>query len=82
MFLFLYLYNQKANVNVHFSINAVFWAILHAFLSSAVLFQNQLLRKIISESANSLDPVQARHSVRPDLGPNYLQKLSADTTGM
>ena len=28
--------------------------------------------------ANSLDPDQARHFVRPDLGPNCLQRLSAD----
>ena len=29
---------------------------------------------------NSLDPDQARHFVGPDLGPNCLQKLSADET--
>ena len=50
------------------------------FLSSADYFQNQLfsknsLRNLISVS-NSLDSVQARCSVRPDLGPNFLQKLS------
>ena len=28
--------------------------------------------------SNSLDPDQARHFVEPDLGPNCLQKLSAD----
>ena len=27
---------------------------------------------------NSLDPDQARHFVGPDLGPNCLQRLSAD----
>ena len=27
---------------------------------------------------HSLDPDQARHIVEPDLGPNCLQKLSAD----
>ena len=27
---------------------------------------------------NSLDPDQARQNVGPDLGPNCLQKLSAD----
>ena len=27
---------------------------------------------------NSLDPDQARHFVEPDLGPNRLQRLSAD----
>ena len=30
--------------------------------------------------SNSLDPDQARWNVGPDLGPNSLQKLSADDT--
>ena len=30
--------------------------------------------------SNSLDADQARHSVGPDLGPNCLQRLSADDT--
>ena len=34
--------------------------------------------RITMRVANSLDPDQARHSVGPDLGPNCLQKLSAD----
>ena len=28
--------------------------------------------------SNSLDPDQARHCVRPDMGPGCLQRLSAD----
>ena len=28
--------------------------------------------------SNDLNPDQDRHSVRPDLGPNRLQRLSAD----
>ena len=32
--------------------------------------------------SNSLDQDQARHFVEPDLGPNCLQKLSADDTSM
>ena len=31
--------------------------------------------------SNSLDPDQARHFVMPDLGPNCLQRLSADIAG-
>ena len=31
--------------------------------------------------SNSLDPDQARHFVGPDLGPNCLQRSSADITG-
>ena len=30
--------------------------------------------------SNSLDPDQSRHFVGPDLGPNCLQRLSADDT--
>ena len=30
--------------------------------------------------SNSFDPDQARHFVGPDLGPNFLQKSSADDT--
>ena len=30
--------------------------------------------------SNRLDPDQARHFVGPDLGPNYLHKLSAENT--
>ena len=30
--------------------------------------------------SNSLDPDQARHFVWPDLGLNFLQRLSADDT--
>ena len=30
--------------------------------------------------SNSLDPDKARHYVRPDLGPNCFQRLSADNT--
>ena len=50
-------------------------------LFSADLFQNQLFRKILSgipPVSNSLDPDQAQHFVGPDLGPNCLQRLSAD----
>ena len=31
---------------------------------------------------NSLDPDEARHFVGPDLGPNSLQRLSADGTSI
>ena len=49
------------------------------FLSSADFFQNQLFRKIPLELL-SLDPDQARHFGRPELGPNCLQRLTADDT--
>ena len=57
------------------------WEIFHAFMSSADFFQNELLGIFFSGiPSNSLDPDQARHFVGPDLGPNCLQKLSADDT--
>ena len=40
-------------------------------------FSKKILSGIPSVS-NSLDPDQAQHFVGPDLGPNCLQRLSAD----
>ena len=52
------------------------------WLSSADFFLNYLSQKIISvthiKGSNGLDPDQGRHSVGPDLGPNCLQRISAD----
>ena len=47
------------------------------FFSKSCL--NNSFRNTIRVS-NSLDPVQARNFVGPDLGPNRLQRLSADDT--
>ena len=61
------------------------WDFFPAFLSSADFFQNHFFfffksfRNTIRVS-KSLDPDQAWHFVGPDLGPNCLQKLSADDT--
>ena len=57
---------QKNNITELFA----YWIILHAFLSSADFLQNQLFEKSFQEYH------QARHFVRPDLGPNCLQRLS------
>ena len=54
------------------------WEIVRTFLSTVDIFEKNL-SGIPSES-NSLDPDQAQGSVRPDLVPNCLQKLSADGT--
>ena len=58
---------------------------LHPYLLLyLVLFgADHLFRKKISgipSVSNSLDPDPARHYVGPDLGPNCLQRLSADIT--
>ena len=48
------------------------------------IFHSQLFQKIIFRNtirvSNSLGPDQVQCSVWPDLGPNCLQKLSADDT--
>ena len=46
--------------------------------SKSVFFKNSVRNNLLV--SNRLDPDQARHFVRPDLGPNCLQKLSADYT--
>ena len=62
-----------------------FWVIFRPFfLSSAGFFfkttssQNSFRNTI--RVSSSLDPDQARYFVRPDVGPNCLQRLSADDT--
>ena len=51
-------------------------------LSSADFFQIQFFKKNLIRNSirvsNSLDPDQDRRSVGPDLGPNCLQRVSAD----
>ena len=57
------------------------WVILHAFLSSVDFFQNKLYQKNLSglpSVLNTLDLDQTWCFVRPDLGPNCFQRLSAD----
>ena len=58
---------------------------MRSFLSFADFFSKstffiKILTVIPSETANSLDPDQARHYAWPDLGPNCLQRLSEDDT--
>ena len=50
-------------------------------LLSADFFKKNSFRNTIRVS-NSLDPDQAQHCVGLDLGLNYLQRLSADDTGI
>ena len=51
-------------------------------MSSADIFQIYIFSKNSFRNtirvSNSLDPDQARQNVGPDMGPNCLQKLSAD----
>ena len=51
------------------------------FVVHCFFFQNRLFQKKIRNTirvSSSLDPDQARHFVWPDLGPNCLQRLSAE----
>ena len=50
-------------------------------LSSADFFKINFFQKILSgtlSECQTVDPDQDQNSVGPDLGPNCLQKLSAD----
>ena len=51
-------------------------------LSSAAFFEIKFSKKIVQENyqtvSNGLGPDQDRRSVGPILGPNFLQRLSAD----
>ena len=48
------------------------------FLGHDSLSKKNLKFRYTIKLSNSLDPDQARHSVGPDLGQNWKQKLSAD----
>ena len=56
------------------------------FLSSAAFFSSKYLLlynsfKNNKRMSNSVDPAQARQNVGPELGPNCLQRFSADSAG-
>ena len=55
----------------------LFYLVLSADLLFHIFFKKKVIAGILSES-NSLDPDQARRFIGPDLGPNCLQRLSAD----
>ena len=57
--------------------------LMHFLSSTVFFFQNPFFQKNFRTTmrmSNSLDPDQARHFVGPNLGPNCLQKLSANDT--
>ena len=58
------------------------WVIFHVLVVICFLFLKLSFSKIsfwnIISVSNILDPDQDRHSVGPDLGPNCLQRLSAE----
>ena len=56
-----------------------YWVILHDFLLPADLFLQFFFQNTIIV-LNSLGPDQTRHFVGPDMGPNFLKRLSADDT--
>ena len=65
-------------VNVCFFIFIACWVIFHAFAVFKINFLNNFFFKNTIRVSNSLDPDHDRRFVGPDLGPNCLQRLSAD----
>ena len=57
-------------------IHFVFCIIFHAFCCLLIFFKINFSKFV----SNSLDPDQAQGFVGPDLGPNCLQRLSAEDT--
>ena len=57
-----------------------FWMLKYCFYYSLPLYYCAIFNSLDAtiRVSNSLDPDQARHLVGPDLGPNCLQRLSAD----
>ena len=78
-------HKPQTNQRIHFADNlTAYWLNFQNFLSSVDFFHNHCFRKQyfrnIIRVLNSLDPDQVRLIVGPDLGPNCLQKLLADST--
>ena len=76
----LFLYLNLKNLNL-----CLLGKFFMPLLSSAEFFQNQIFGNILSGipsecHLHSLDPDQAQCFVEPDLGPNCLQRLSAEDT--
>ena len=59
----------------------IIFIIRNTFITIVCLFFNLAWTFAFTNTirvSNGLDPEQDRHSVGPDLGPNYLQRPSAD----
>ena len=64
-----------------------FWIFEYCFYYSFIIYYCAIFYSLDAgffktiQMSNSLDPDQARYYVGPDLGPNWLQRLSADIAG-
>ena len=80
------------NKKINFQIHTLVWRpvnpilriqvviIFHAFVVCCLLtfFKTNFFKKNMIRVSNGLNTDQDRNSDSPDLGPNYLQRLSAD----
>ena len=74
-----YIFAKKCILNQLFGLMNLLLLFLHTLLFCHILlFVCWIFFSIPSGCRNSLDPDQAQHFVGPDLGPNCLQRLSAD----
>ena len=77
-----YMDHHPHKTYLHLTNNFCMWGTFMLLLSSVGFFsklpfsKNSFWNTI--RVSNGLDPDQSRHSVSPDLAPNYLQRLSAD----
>ena len=71
-------FSEQYQLEKHRKYEHFLWYVVCWYFSK-LTFSKSCFRNTIRVS-NSLDPDQAWHYVRPDMGPNCLQKLSADNT--
>ena len=73
-----YIFAKKVYFDQPFDIPMLLYLFNHTLLLCHILLFGRWIFSIPpGRVSNSLDPDQARHFVRPDLGSNCLQKLSA-----
>ena len=65
-------------LTIYWEIFCLLFCCLLIFFKIIFLGENSFRNIYSIRVSNSLDPDQARHFVGPNLGPNCLQKLSAD----
>ena len=77
----MFILNHQLTFFIFWSfMNIEFWEIFHAFCCLLIFFKINLFKKLFQEYHLSVIQIGSRPDLTFDLGPNCLQKLSADDT--
>ena len=71
-------YLRKSVFSLAFGFSNIAFIIPSQFYYCAIFYSLDVVFFNTIQASNSLDPDQAQHFDGPDLGPNCLQRLSAD----